>query len=200
MKIEYPCDIALKVEIDDIPSIRAHYDRVVASKSASSASELASQVPSYTNLPPLRYGKSTDPLPTSSGWTSLVSYDTLACFYASKLCWMGPDDPLFPCSVPCDGMLDLLTFNTDVSRLAGVTNMLNAGKGQVLNLKKVKYQKVSAYRVIPKYKRGYFAIDGEHTPLEPFQVEVHRGLGATLSLNGKLWATEGTVLDKNKIP
>jgi sphingosine kinase len=53
-------------------------------------------------------------------------------------------------------------------------------------LEHVDYQKVSAYRIIPKGQEdGYISIDGERVPFEGFQVEVHRGLGTTLGRSGR---------------
>jgi sphingosine kinase len=38
---------------------------------------------------------------------------------------------------------------------------------------------------------GYISVDGEKMPFEPFQVEVHRGLGTVLSRSGYLYEAEG---------
>lgn len=38
---------------------------------------------------------------------------------------------------------------------------------------------------------GYIAVDGEKLPFEPFQLEVHRGLGTTLSKSGYLYESPG---------
>lgn len=38
---------------------------------------------------------------------------------------------------------------------------------------------------------GYIAVDGEKMPFEPFQVEVHRGLGTVLSRSGCVYEAEG---------
>jgi sphingosine kinase len=38
---------------------------------------------------------------------------------------------------------------------------------------------------------GYISIDGEKIPFEPFQVEVHRGLGTTLSRSGYVYESPG---------
>lgn len=48
---------------------------------------------------------------------------------------------------------------------------------------KVVYRKVLGYRIIPHdhhKKGGYISIDGESIPFEPFQAEVHSGLGTVL--------------------
>jgi sphingosine kinase len=38
---------------------------------------------------------------------------------------------------------------------------------------------------------GYISIDGEKIPFEPFQVEVHKGLGTTLSRSGFVYESPG---------
>lgn len=38
---------------------------------------------------------------------------------------------------------------------------------------------------------GYISVDGEKMPFEPFQVEVHRGLGTVLSKSGYVYETDG---------
>lgn len=38
---------------------------------------------------------------------------------------------------------------------------------------------------------GYIAVDGEKLPFEPFQIEVHRGLGTTLSKSGYMYESPG---------
>lgn len=40
-------------------------------------------------------------------------------------------------------------------------------------------------------KPGYFAVDGEKLPFEPFQIEIHRGLGTVLGLARGLYQYEG---------
>lgn len=40
-------------------------------------------------------------------------------------------------------------------------------------------------------KTGYFSVDGEKLPFEPFQIEVHRGLGTVLSLVPGVYEYEG---------
>jgi sphingosine kinase len=57
----------------------------------------------------------------------------------------------------------------------------------------VDYYKVKAFRLTPISKnskqKNYVAIDGEHAPAKPFQVEVHPSLGAVLSLEGRYRST-----------
>jgi sphingosine kinase len=90
-KICYPCDIAIKVAIDDKASIREHY------KKEQNNHEPASERRGYRNLldddasassgnesglPVLRYGTVNDKLP--EGW-ELVPYDKLGNFYCGNV-------------------------------------------------------------------------------------------------------------------
>ena len=43
----------------------------------------------------------------------------------------------------------------------------------------------------PRKDGGFIAIDGEQYPFEPFQVEVHRGLGTVLSRTGYMYESRG---------
>ena len=47
------------------------------------------------------------------------------------------------------------------------------------------YYKAYAYRVEPASPTGFLSIDGESFPLEPYELEVHQGLGCFLSLYGR---------------
>ena len=54
-------------------------------------------------------------------------------------------------------------------------------KGKFFPMEEVIYQKLSGYRIIPKGRKdGYISIDGERVPFEPYQAEVHKGLGTVL--------------------
>lgn len=90
-KTVYPCDIAVKVVIEDKASIKEHYRKERASH------EPASERRGYKNLidddastssgtgdglPPLRYGTVNDKLP--EGW-ELVPYDKLGNFYCGNV-------------------------------------------------------------------------------------------------------------------
>ena len=46
------------------------------------------------------------------------------------------------------------------------------------------YFKALAYRVEPQSPKGFLSIDGEAYPLAPYELEVHKGLGAFLSMYG----------------
>jgi sphingosine kinase len=58
----------------------------------------------------------------------------------------------------------------------------------------VVYRKILGYRIIPQKREGvaeeYISIDGERIPFEPFQAEVHSGLGMVLA-KGHLYEALG---------
>ena len=94
---------------------------------------------------------------------------------------MSPDAPFFPAALPSDGCIDLVRINGDIPRLTAVNILLGVENGKFFDMQDVDYQKVVAYRILPKgQKEGYISVDGERVPFEGFQVEVHRGLGTTL--------------------
>jgi sphingosine kinase len=88
----YPCDIAVKVAIDDKAAIKEFYKQEKAKIEPASerrgyknlADDDASAVSgSDEGLPPLRYGTVNDKLP--EGW-ELVPYDKLGAFYCGNVC------------------------------------------------------------------------------------------------------------------
>lgn len=64
---------------------------------------------------------------------------------------------------------------------------------------------MSAFRLTPtpvtwkngKQTKGWIAIDGESVPFEGFQVESHKGVARSLSLDGE-WVKELVQLEKGK--
>lgn len=187
-KTVYPCDMALKIEINDKPSIKEHYQ--AQRKTEAVPGEFRPVRSSSTSgaLPPLKYGTINDPLP--SDW-KMVPYDKLGNFYSGNMAYMAANANFFPASLPHDGCLDLVTIDGDISRMTAFNTMLAVEKGTFFDLPHVSLQKVSAYRLVPKQKDGYISIDGEKIPFKPFQAEVHRGLGTTLSKNGHCYEAKG---------
>lgn len=186
-KTVYPADIAVKVEYDNKGAIRQVY-RAEAAKKLGNTDERA--IPAAdVGLPPLKYGMVSDPLP--EGW-ELIPHDKLGNFYAGNIAYMSPDANFFPGALPCDGCLDLVRIRGDLSRPAAIKTLLSVENHKFFDLEHVDYQKVSAYRIIPRdQKDGYISIDGERIPFEGFQVEVHKGLGTTLSKSGHLCEARG---------
>ncbi|CBX92315.1 similar to sphingoid long chain base kinase [Plenodomus lingam JN3] len=183
----YPADIAVKVENSTKPSVRDAY-RAQASKPTRATDDRP--IPATdAGLPALKYGTINDPLP--SEW-QLIPHDKLGNFYAGNLSYMSPDANFFPAALPSDGCLDLVRIRGDIPRLTAIQTLLSVENHTFFDLPHVDYQKVSAYRIIPKnQEQGYISIDGERVPFEGFQCEVHRGLGTVLSLSGRLCEAKG---------
>lgn len=183
----YPADIAVKVEYDNKTAIREVY-RTEASKPPRTHDDRA--LPSVaTGLPPLKYGTINDPLP--EGW-ELIPHDQLGNFYAGNLSYMSPDANFFPAALPSDGCLDLVRIKGTLSRAKSIATLLAVEQDKFFDLPHVDYQKISAYRIIPKHQKdGYISVDGERVPFEPFQVEVHRELATVLSKSGHIFEAKG---------
>ncbi len=243
-KTVYPCDIAIKTEIADKAAIRAHYFANVskhrqppklASDSASALSHDTinssdtspnTSSPTSSSLPPLKYGTVQSSLPPD--WT-LTPYPTLGNFYSGNMAIMAESTPIFPASLPSDGLLDLVTIDGTIGRLKSIASFLAIENGTFFDMPHVNMRKVSAYRVVPRFGKwakasspsklqetsrvgrviaamgiiggnskddnnrdgGYISVDGEKMPFEPFQVEVHRGLGTVLSRSGFVYEADG---------
>lgn len=194
----YPCDLAVKVDIPDKAAIREHYRTELGNHAKiddrreipiGQGADGASHSQQDDGLPSLKYGSINDDLPP--GW-HLAPYDKLGNFYSGNMSYMTADANFFPAALPNDGHLDLVTIDGDIGRSSTIQTLLAAEKGTFFDLPHVKYRKISAYRLIPKGRRdGYISIDGEQIPFEPFQAEVHRGLGTALSRSGHLYEAKG---------
>lgn len=187
-KTVYPCDLAIKVDLDDKQNIKDHYQMEVRKTSTPRDNDGSSQ---SVGLPPLKYGTATDPLPND--WT-LIPYNNLGNFYAGNMAYMAADANFFPASLPSDGFLDLVTINGDISRRTALQMLRALDNGTLFDMPDVKVRKISGYRIIPKdRKEGHISIDGEKVPFEPFQAEVHKGLGTVLSRSGHKYESKGVV-------
>ena len=189
-KTTYPCDVAVKVEIEDKAEIKSHYKTTIASAKSDRNSSLDSTPSSFSEaLPPLKYGTINSPVPDpSTGWTPLTPDPDLGNFYCGNMCFMAADAPFFPCSLPNDGLMDLVSISGTIPRHTAVASILHVGDNTFFQQPYNNYRKVSAYRVVPKFEGGVISIDGESIPFGAFQAEVHKGLGCVLSRNG--WAYE----------
>ena len=175
-KTVYPIEYAVKTEIEGKEQIKEHYQQQrLYSKQLTAKNENGS------GLPPLKYGTVNDTLPDDEGWSKMTDYPNLGNFYCGNMCYMAAAAPFFPTSLPNDGMLDLINIDGDISRLHAVKLLMAVEDGSLLDQDVVSLRKVSAIRVIPKWNKGFFSVDGESLPFEPFQIEVHPGLGMTLS-------------------
>lgn len=186
-KTVYPADIAVKVEYDNKAAVREVY-RAESSKPPRTHDDRTLPAPD-SGLPPLKYGTINDPLPST--WT-LVPHNKLGNFYAGNLAYMSADANFFPAALPSDGCMDLIRVNGDIKRHTAIATLLSIANHKFFDLPHVDYQKISAYRIIPKnQKDGYISVDGERIKFEPFQAEVHRGLGTVLSKSGHLFEARG---------
>lgn len=183
----YPADIAVKIEHGTKEAVRSAY-RAEASKPRRTHDE-RELPPADAGLPSLRYGTVSDALPES--WT-LVPHEHLGNFYAGNMAIMSADANFFPAALPSDGCLDMVRIDGNIKRSAAVATMLSVAEEKIFDQKHVDYQKVVAYRIVPRnQKDGYISIDGERVPFEPFQAEVHQGLGTVLSKSGHLYEAKG---------
>ncbi|KAL9029244.1 MAG: hypothetical protein Q9196_002497 [Gyalolechia fulgens] len=195
-KTVYPCDLAIKVEAATKPEVREHYrlainDRSLPGQHRNNLDPEDRDSHRGPGLPPLQFGTINDDLP--EGW-SLYPYDKLGNFYSGNMAFMAPDANFFPATLPNDGCMDLVTVDGDISRTAAVKCLLAIGPGKFFDLPQVNYRKISGYRIIPKnQKDGYISVDGERMPFEPFQAEVHRGLGTVLSKSGHVYEAPGVI-------
>ncbi|KXX82040.1 Sphingoid long chain base kinase 4 [Madurella mycetomatis] len=207
-KRTYPCDIAVKVEIDHKDDVKMHYRQQLAQAGSESSgsrdqsrdrngqhpnlsdeqSRVSSPTPNSTDgdnglgLPPLKYGTVLDKLP--DGWET-VPHDKLGSFYCGNMAYMAPDANFFSAALANDGLMDLITIDGDIPPLKSIGLQMSVESGHFFDNPLVTYRKVSAYRITPRNQEtGYISIDGEAIPFEPFQAEVHRGLGLTLSKKG----------------
>ncbi|CAD6443298.1 1fe9f5e8-f1b6-4c25-9d09-261814883ca6 [Sclerotinia trifoliorum] len=196
----YPCDIAVKVAIEDKPSIREHYRKEMSNHEPASErrgykylldDDASASSGMDDGLPPLRYGTVNDKLP--DGW-EMVPYDKLGNFYCGNMAYMASDASFFSAALPNDGYMDLICINGDISRLSAIKMMLSVESGKLFDIPNVWYRKILGYRIIPKQKGdGYISIDGERVPFQPFQAEVHKGLGTVLSKTGHMYEWRGPV-------
>ncbi|RFU33125.1 hypothetical protein B7463_g3243, partial [Scytalidium lignicola] len=202
-KICYPCDLAVKVAIEDKASIKEHYRKELESTvptserrgnkypfdDDSSATSTSGASSNDEGLPPLKYGTINDKLP--DGW-ELVPYDKLGNFYCGNMAYMTADTNFFPTTLPNDGLMDLICINGDISRLSAVSMIASVENSTLIDLDVVSYRKILAYRIIPKnQKDGYISIDGERIPFAQFQAEIHRGLGTVLTKSGNRYEQRG---------
>lgn len=224
-KKTYPCEISVKVALSDKAAIKAHYkkelreaDHTVRRNGTSTHPESAEPesspgtVDGGEGLPPLTYGTINDKVPAD--WET-ETHEHLGNFYCgnvracplyprplnpnaneSQMAWMAPKANFFSAACPNDGFMDLVTNDANISALKYLDLMLSVEKGQFFDKPATSYRKVVAYRITPRANEGYISIDGERVPFEPFQAEVHQGLGTMLSRNGKYEAPGPTGWEK----
>ncbi|KAI1377031.1 ATP-NAD kinase-like domain-containing protein [Hypoxylon crocopeplum] len=192
----YPCDISMKVEIPEKADIKAHYRRErtesdyttrreadVGRESSLAGESTSTETDIGDGLPPLKFGTVNDKVPDD--WET-ASYDKLGNFYCGNMAWMAPDANFFTAACPNDGLMDVVFNDGDISAAKYLELLTSVEHGRLFDNPHVSYRKVAAYRFTPRDQEdGYISIDGEHVSFEPFQVEVHQGLGTVLSKRGK---------------
>lgn len=185
----WPCNLNIKVEIDDKSAIKEHYARYLAREIDPGADrirlEAAEKSPA---LPALQYGTVQDELPND--WETIPG-ESMGNFYAGNMAIMSKDTNFFPASLPNDGLMDIVTIDGTVSRATSLKMMHEIGTGGFFDMSDVNIRKATAFRLVPHEKEGYISIDGEQVPFEAFQAEVHQGLGTVLSKNGRVYEAEG---------
>lgn len=193
VKTIWPCDLAIKVEVESKDQIRSLYQAEIESRGSMEERRrrihptdpvLSPRLGLGEALPDLRYGTAADPLP--EGW-ELIPQERMGNFYSGNMRYMAADTPFFPAALPHDGYMDLVTIDGDISTLASIGIFMDVAKNRTFDNPMLNYRKVSAYRLIPREKDGYISIDGERVPWKAFQAEVHHGLGTVLSRNGHLF-------------
>lgn len=108
------------------------------------------------------------------------------------MAWMAPDVNFFTAALFSDGLLDIYLVDGAVPAAKVPGLLLACSNNTFFDHPLVKYYKVSAFRITPKYggngegegEGGYISIDGEKAPFAPFQAEVHRGLGRVITRRG----------------
>ncbi|PYI00033.1 hypothetical protein BO71DRAFT_341319 [Aspergillus ellipticus CBS 707.79] len=168
-KTAYPCEIALKTSTDD-------------------GEESQGQSSGTTNGLPLKYGTVLDDIP---GDWEIVPREKLASFYASNMKIVAKDTNFFPAALPRDGVLDVMMIDDTVGYAGALDAIIKLPQGKCDELKDVEMRKIAAYRLTPWKQEGYISVDGERYPFEPFQVEVHRGLGRVLSKSNHSYQIPG---------
>ncbi|KAJ8105082.1 hypothetical protein ONZ43_g7567 [Nemania bipapillata] len=205
----YPCDIAIKVELENKDQIKAHYKRIrngeeSSQKKDSGESTAETSLPASESktdagegLPPLRFGTVNDKIPED--WQT-ISYDKLGNFYCGNMAWMAPNANFFNAACMNDGLMDVVVNDGDIPALKYVDLMTSVETGKFFDNSLVSYRKVVAYRFTPRDQAdGYISIDGERVPFEPFQVEVHSGLGTVISKGGRYEANGPPNWEKSAI-
>ncbi|UPL03762.1 hypothetical protein LCI18_014696 [Fusarium solani-melongenae] len=191
----YPCDLAVKVEIDEKESVKAHYKHHASTTSLAALAKAAEAAPAESEgLPALKYGTVQDELP--EGW-ELVPYDKIGTFYAGNMAYMSPDANFFSASLISDGCMDLVTIDGDLPPFTALGVLLDVEADKLFDNPHVTYKKISAYRIIPRNQDdGFISIDGEKIPFGPIQAEIHQGLGRVISKSGKYEAKGPANWDK----
>ncbi|KAF3393673.1 Sphingoid long chain base kinase 4 [Talaromyces pinophilus] len=189
-QVTYPCDISFKLETDSKQVMKERYLEYKKQKPPLRPIGCSEEVIGQ-GLPALKYGTVDDEVP--SDWQT-ISTDTLSNFYAGNMAIMSADVNFFPAAAPNDGLIDVVMIDGAIGRMRALSMMTALEKGGFFDYPEVEVRKVHAYRLVPRGgKDGYISVDGERIPWQPFQVEVHPGLGTVLSKSGHLYEAQGPI-------
>ncbi|RFU33712.1 hypothetical protein B7463_g2630, partial [Scytalidium lignicola] len=190
VKKVYPADLALKIAIEDKPSIVAYYEKEIANQVAGGYNDQGSRAvednSDSAELPPLKYGTVRDNIPED--WM-VIPCNNIGTFYCGNLPYMGANAKFFPTALLNDGLMDILKIDGNISRRAALKAYTAVEEDDMtfFNLPHIEYRKVLAYRWMPREQdKGYLSIDGESYPFEPFQAEIHQGLGTVIVKNTQI--------------
>ena len=191
-KTLWPCDIAVGVAIADKNDIQRDYRHSFELPggpdpdilSTSQKAQDVENIPQNQGLPDLKFGTVDSPLPP--GW-EMTPFPNLGNLYCGNMPYMAANSNFFAFARIDDGVADLVTVRGDISFSKSIAMMSSLESGSLWQHRDVTYRKVVGFRVVPRGKpeSSVADIDGERYPYEPFQVEVHRGLGCTLTVKGR---------------
>ncbi|KAI8991984.1 ATP-NAD kinase-like domain-containing protein [Mycotypha africana] len=122
--------------------------------------------------------------PVPNDWIKIE--DDISFFLTSKVPLLSRGMLSHPCALPNDGTIDLLLVRGSASIAKQLNVFSKVETGKHIDNSIVEYMKIKAFRLTPILKsgqKGYIAIDGEHAPAKPFQVEVHARLASVLTIN-----------------
>lgn len=165
----YPCKISYKLACpEERKSVIAYFNEHKASG--------ISQEPAEHSLE-LKYGTVEDQVPPD--WV-YESHPDMVNLYVGKMPWMSSDAIVFPYSLPQDGAMDMVTWDSDVKFFEAAKRFIAMTSATHVNNPNLLYRKVVAYRLEP-LSDHYVSVDGEKYPCEPFQVEILPRAGCILS-------------------
>ena len=178
----YPCDLAMKVEIDDKEEMKKRYAELHSQEFDPAADRARTEAAEKDSaLPELKHGGMAAAIPND--W-EVIPGEKLGTFMAGNMPVMSEDNPFFPAACLNDGMMDIIALDGSVRRLKSLDIIGDVPKGKFLDRPDVPYRKASAYRLVPRQTEGVISIDGESIPFEGFQCEVHQGLATLLTKSG----------------
>ncbi|KAI8877088.1 hypothetical protein K501DRAFT_230817 [Backusella circina FSU 941] len=157
---------------------RANYSSAIPFPSANEDAHIVDTIPDLNK-------------PVSEDW--MVIEGDITVFLASKVPLLSRGMLSHPCALPNDGAIDLLLMRGKQSLSKELDMFTKVEKGEHMDNDIVEYYKVKAFRLEPVLKPGqkaYVAIDGEHAPCKPFQVEVHPSVASVLSINSSFIDTK----------